>query len=201
VEEKEGFYRVTLQVNVVLADLQRNLNQAGISHKWEGRPRLLILIDERTLASFDPETFLFLPSASEKEFVTVFQREGYTVLDRKDLHRFPEKGQVLQGVEGDASAASAVGEKLGVDLVIMGKTEVSVRPGPAGEKEILGEITVYLYQVAPPKRIATKTRTFSLVRENVTAGTFAVTRQAGQELSKMLVEPVYQTWASGPPSP
>lgn len=199
VDEEAGVYRVTLQVTVALDAMQAALSRAGIESTWSGKPKILILIDERTVSTFDEETFLLLPSSSEKEFVKTFQDLGYTVLDRRDLEQFQERDLVLDAVGGDVGAASNLGKRFGALLVLTGKTQVTIQSETAANKgiqEVQAKIHVYLVQVDSAKLITDKEKTLHLVPKNITAGSFAITRQAGKELSQLFVEPVQE--ALGP---
>lgn len=200
VDEETGIYRVTLQVNVAIDGMQGALSRVGISSTWSGKPKILILIDERTMSTFDEETFLLLPSSSEKEFVKTFQDQGYTVMDRRDLEQFQEPDLVVEAVGGDVGAAADLGKRFGAKLVLTGKTQVSIQSDAQANKgiqEVQAKIHVYLVQVNPAKLVTDKEKTFHLVPKNVTTGTFAISRQAGKELSETFVEPVQQVLGSG----
>ncbi len=103
------------------------LAQAQVS--IDGRPRVLVLFDEKVLGVLGT-TGWEVPNQTELTLIEHLRADGFVLLDPKTLRRNIDRDRGMRLLEGDERSAAAAGLAVGAEISILG-TAISK---PAGAK-------------------------------------------------------------------
>lgn len=95
----------------------------------DGRPRVLVLIDEKVMGILGT-TGWEVPNQTELTLIEHLRSDGFVLLDPETLRRNIDRNSGLRLLEGDGRSATATGLSVGAEISILG-TAISK---PAGAK-------------------------------------------------------------------
>ncbi|MGK7344650.1 MAG: hypothetical protein ACNS63_02435 [Candidatus Nitrospinota bacterium M3_3B_026] len=125
---------VRLQVTLFLDDLRKAARELGARMMPRALPRLLVIVDERSESFISGGDFLLSNSRSERILAGVFRDRGFRVVDRGDVRGTRYGETVAEAMEGDQAAMAELGAAFDVDLLALGRAEVTAIPTEKGER-------------------------------------------------------------------
>lgn len=193
VDAAEGSLTTRMQVTLFLDTIRNIVRGQGVKLKRRELPKLMIIMDERT-AGFSPgENFLLSKSESEETLAELFRERGYQVVDREEVKEANLEDQTISAMKGDKKAVASLAGKLEVDLLALGRTEVSVTPSSRGEKvEVI--VTLALLQAPGAEKLVRRMDKAEGVYDDALEGSLETIRKAARSVGRELALDVKSKW-------
>ncbi len=157
--ENKGEYRVGVESTIQLGLLEQTLTQARILHSGTGMPRLLFLIAEQTPEALlprywwgqHPEPYI---SMAESGLASRMLEQRFPLVGQGEERPDPAQYNIRFTTIYDTEAALNLGRKLGADMVILGRAQVSEAINRMGdEKAFDARINLELYATASGEKV------------------------------------------------
>ncbi|MDZ7262853.1 MAG: flagellar assembly protein T N-terminal domain-containing protein, partial [candidate division KSB1 bacterium] len=113
-------YEVTLQAEVEMADLMKDMDAVKSLLAKAGNPRIMIIMNEQNIGeSYDQYHFFNVDmTVAETAMMQTFMDKGFEVVDPATVRANIKRAQALAALEGDNKAAAAIGQSFEAEVVI-----------------------------------------------------------------------------------
>ena len=133
----ETIYEVTIKAVVKKGNLKDNLQALGLLIARKGKPRLMVIIDEKNM---DTHYYYYGWSidmnTSENEVMNVLLEMGFPFVDREASMRKLQKDMVVSALEGNEAAAQSIATQTGAEVLLIGK---AVSKAASGGPSVLAQ--------------------------------------------------------------
>jgi hypothetical protein len=128
----ETIMEVTIRAVVKKGNLKENLEALGLLISRKGKPRLMIIVDEKNMDTHHYWGWTIDMNTSENEVMNVLLDKGFPFVDRETVMKKIQKDMVMAALEGDAVAAQSIGTQAGAEVLLIGKAvSKAASGGPA----------------------------------------------------------------------
>ena len=127
---REGEYImvVTIKALVRKGNLKDNLAALGLLITRKGKPRVMIIVDEKNMDSHYYSWTIDM-NTTENEIMNDLLEKGFPFVDRDAAMRKIEKDAIMATLEGDEAAAVSIATQSGAEVLIVGKAVSKVATG------------------------------------------------------------------------
>ncbi len=190
-------YRVLVQATVSISVIKQQLMSTGIKVRKKTMPDVLFFIAEQNLYDILPrywwmEDISVVKSYSEIAMAEGLLRNGFFVIDQKNLIKNEEFEAMKYKPDLSNEEAVRLGNSLRADVVIAGRSKADIAPNTMGEniKSFIGVVSARALRTDTGKEIASTTQTVvSVNQDDITGGRDALTNAgylAGRELASQI---------------
>lgn len=116
----DNILEVTIKAVVKKGDLKNDLEAIGVLIARKGKPRLMVLIDEKNMDEHYYSWSVDM-NTSENEIMNDLIGKGFPFVDRDVVMRKLQKDMVLAALNGDEAAASSIASQTGAEVLLIGK--------------------------------------------------------------------------------
>ncbi|MDV2495426.1 MAG: DUF2066 domain-containing protein [bacterium] len=185
---KSRLYRVAIQATVARARLKSDLQAMGLFLERRGKPTVMVLIEEVAApdGGLPPEG-----NRSQRTFLDHLRGRGFPVVES------PEATEAIaaQALAGSPQAAASLGQRAGVEVVLLGKTVVRRISPPAAESTPSYQATVSVRAVEVDEGRVVATGSDSAVALPGEAGRpETVIQEAAAKLASFMADQLLSHW-------
>jgi len=121
-KSKQGDYilQVTVKAIVKKGNLKDNLEALGLLMSRKGKPRLMVVIDEKNMEAHYYSWNVDM-NTSENEIMNKLLEKGFPFVDREIAMQKLQKDMVLAALNGDETAAQSIATQAGAEVLLIGK--------------------------------------------------------------------------------
>jgi hypothetical protein len=119
-QRNDNVLELTIKAVVKKGNLQNNLEALGLLMSRKGKPRLMVLIDERNMDAHYYSWAIDM-STSENEVMNAMLEKGFPFVDRQVALEKLKKDMVLAALNGDEKAAQSIASQTGAEVLLIGK--------------------------------------------------------------------------------
>ena len=192
----QGILRINIQADVSIGDIRNDLNAIGLLIERKGKPRMMVIIDEK-IGSAESGYSTNL-SESETVIIQKFTEKGFNFVDEATVKKNIKRNMALQAIAGDDSAAASIGLEHGAEVVIIGSAVAKLAgKGIAGTemKSIHASITVRAVRADTGEIISSASEKGATAHLDETAGGALAIRKAGEKLASSLIDQIIAKWS------
>ena len=192
----QGILRINIQADVSIGDIRNDLNAIGLLIERKGKPRMMVIIDEK-IGSAESGYSTNL-SESETVIIQKFTEKGFNFVDEATVKKNIKRNMALQAIAGDDSAAASIGLEHGAEVVIIGSAVAKLAgKGIAGTemKSIHASITVRAIRADTGEIISSASEKGATAHLDETAGGALAIRKAGEKLASSLIDQIIAKWS------
>ncbi len=192
----ETILEVTIKAVVRKGNLKDNLEALGLLMTRKGKPRLMIIVDERNMDTHY-YTWSIDMNTTENEVMNQLLEKGFPFVDREAAMRKIGKDMVMATMEGDEKAAQMLATQSGAEVLIVGKAVSKVAPGgpsaliQAGMMSCQATLSLRALRADDGTILATTSQQAAAAHiDQLTGGTLALQKAAklaAQDLSDKIV--------------
>ncbi len=191
-------YEVQLQAEVELGDLRKDADAVKNLIDNMGNPRVMIIMEEQNIGASRDQYHWFEVdmTAAETAIMEKFIGSDFPVVDPSTVRRNIERDQVLAALEGDNTAAAAIGLSMGAEIIVTGKAIARVATGVnlAGMKSCQANVTARVVETDVGRVLATGSKHAAHPHiDEVTGGTLAI-EKASAQIADELIGKVLDKW-------
>jgi len=192
----QGILRINIQADVSIGDIRNDLNAIGLLIERKGKPRMMVIIDEK-IGSAESGYSTNL-SESETVIIQKFTEKGFNFVDEATVKKNIKRNMALQAIAGDDSAAASIGLEHGAEVVIIGSAVAKLAgKGIAGTemKSIHASITVRAIRADTGEIISSASEKGATAHLDETAGGALAIKKAGEKLASSLIDQIIAKWS------
>ena len=192
----QGILRINIQADVSIGDIRNDLNAIGLLIERKGKPRMMVIIDEK-IGSAESGYSTNL-SESETVIIQKFTEKGFNFVDEATVKKNIKRNMALQAIAGDDSAAASIGLEHGAEVVIIGSAVAKLAgKGIAGTemKSIHACITVRAVRADTGEIISSASEKGATAHLDETAGGALAIKKAGEKLASSLIDQIIAKWS------
>jgi len=192
----QGILRINIQADVSIGDIRNDLNAIGLLIERKGKPRMMVIIDEK-IGSAESGYSTNL-SESETVIIQKFTEKGFNFVDEATVKKNIKRNMALQAIAGDDSAAASIGLEHGAEVVIIGSAVAKLAgKGIAGTemKSIHASITVRAVRADTGEIISSASEKGATAHLDETAGGALAIKKAGEKLASSLIDQIIAKWS------
>jgi len=191
-------YTVKIKAKVKLANLEKDLVAIGLIIKRKGMPRMMVIIDERTIGVYDYADYWINMNISENTIIDCFKEKGFHFVDQAVAKRNVDREKALAAIAGNDAMATAIGLTYKAEVVIVGKAIAKTASGASdvlgGMKSCQANISARAINVDNGKILATGMENAAKVHiDEVTGGNQAL-EEAAKKFSDKLIRKILKEW-------
>lgn len=191
-------YEVTIEAVVELANLKNDWESVQNLIQRMGNPRIMFMVEEQNIgASTNRFDYLSVDmNVTETALLDKFIANGFECVDPATVRQNIEQDQAMAILQGNTQIASAIGKKLGAEVVITGKAVAKVATGInlGGMKSCQANITARVIKADVATVIATSSQHAAYPHiDEVTGGTEAI-KKAANKMADELIEKITKKW-------
>lgn len=182
----ENILEMTIRAVVKKGDLKNNLEAIGVLMSRKGKPRLMVLVDEKNMDTHY-YTWAVDMNTTETELMNALLEKGFQFVDKEVAMRKIQKDMVLAALEGDESAAAKIGAQTGAEVLLIGKAYSKAASGgpsvlrQAGMVSCQASINLRAVRADDGTVLATSGQQAAAAHiDQLTGGTMALQRAARQ---------------------
>lgn len=190
----DGTIEVKIKAIVSKQQIHDDLMAMKILLESMQKPRLMVLMRESNMNDSGASGGI-----AEAEVINYLTGKGFSLVDPGAVEQLKKQEQTLAAIDGNASAAAAIGAQAGAEMIITGNAssrvaeEVSKNLG--GMKSCQADVSIRVITCATAAIIAAKTEHAAVVHVNPTSGgAKAITSAITKVLDKTLLEKIISTW-------
>jgi hypothetical protein len=166
-----------------------------------GNPKLMVLISESNVGQSAIGGIDANLGTAENTIIETMRNKGFDFVDPETAEKAIRRDKALAALEGDAQAASYIGERAGAEVIITGKAlakEATVANDMlGGMKSIQATVSVKAFNTDDGRVLVSKVETGRAVHiEEIVGGTKAI-EQASQKLADYMAEEIVKKFARG----
>jgi hypothetical protein len=200
-KKREGEYilAVTIQAVVRKGNLKDNLNALGLLMTRKGKPRLMIIVDEKNMDTHYYSWSIDM-NTTENEVMNKLLELGFPFVDKEAAMRKIEKDMVIATLEGDATAAVSLATQSGAEVLIVGKAVSKAASGgpsalrQAGMVSCQASINLRALRADDGTILATASEQAAAAHiDHLTGGTLAL-KKAAELVSEDLSSKIVDRW-------
>ncbi len=144
-DEDGRTYTIGMQFTFFLDHIKLVLAERGITFDQRDKPKVALLIDERSVGVMDDASFILLPSSTEKRLEDSLVKMGFNVISRIEIRKLGDNEQALNAVRGDIDAVSWLARQYDAEFVVLGRARPVSQTEDDGSKWVEGEIEAKVY--------------------------------------------------------
>jgi hypothetical protein len=195
-KQMDNAVEVTVKAVVKVSDLHNDLQAIGIIISRKGKPRTMVLVDEKNLSAHYVH-YLVNMNTTETALMNELMNYGFPFVDATQSSANISRDMISATLQGDATAAANIAKRLGAEIIITG-TAVSKEAsgGPsvvrnAGFKSCQANLTLRAIRSDDAVIIAVASaHDVAAHIDEITGGTMALekaTKKAANELKDKIV--------------
>ena len=192
----QGILKVTIQANVSIGDIRNDLNAIGLLIERKGKPRMMVIIDEKIGGA--ESGYSANLSESETVIIQKFTEKGFNFVDEATVKKNMKRNMALQAIGGDDNAAASIGLEYGAEVVIIGSAVAKLAgKGIAGTemKSIHASITARAIRADTGEIISSASEKGAIAHLDETAGGALAIKKAGEKLASSLIDQIIAKWS------
>ncbi len=188
---------VTIKAVVRKGSLKNNLDALGLLITRKGKPRLMIIVDERNIDAHYYDWGIDM-NTTENEVMNALMEKGFPFVDREAAARKIAKDLVMASLEGDEKAAQNIALQSGAEVLIVGKAVAKTASGgpavmsQAGMVSCQATINLRALRADDGTMLATTSQQAAAAHiDQLTGGTLALkkaAKMAADDLTNKIVE-------------
>jgi len=127
-KQMDNVLEVTVRATVKLTDLKNDLQAIGVLISRKGKPRTMVLIDERNITA----NYIQLAAdmnTTETTIMNEMMNLGFPFVDAVQAKQNITRDQAVAAMQGDANAAAGIAGRLGAEILITGTAISKVASG------------------------------------------------------------------------
>jgi len=191
-------YEVTINAQVDVADLEKDVNAVEHLIHSMGNPRIMFLVDEKNIGTTSDRSHYFdvTMTAAETVLMNKFMEKGFQVIDPATVRAGKERDAVLAAINGDQKAAAALAVALEAEVVVTGKAVASVATGVnlGGMKSCQASVDARVIDADVGTVLATAMKTSAYPHIDPVVGGVKAIEKAGALLADDLIGKILQKW-------
>ncbi len=127
-KQLDNAVEVTIRAVVKLSDLQNDLAAIGVLISRKGKPRTMVLIDEKNI---DEHYYHYRQdmNTTETALMNELMNYGFPFVDATQSQAVVAGDVVTAALSGDASAAASIATRLGAEIILTGSAVSKVASG------------------------------------------------------------------------
>ncbi len=195
----EQLYEVTVKAFIKLDNLKSDLDGIAELIRRKNTPRVMVIIDEKNIGD-SPGILTYIEAdlnTAETALMEFFMNKGFRFVDRATILRNIESSQAAAILQGDVAQASALGRKVGAEVVLSGKAlakTTMVEAFGARQKSQQATVSVKAIRTDTGDIIATKSADGAFPHiDDIVGGTKAIQR-ACEKLQDGLLTQILDRW-------
>jgi len=192
----QGILRINIQADVSIGDIRNDLNAIGLLIERKGKPRMMVIIDEKIGGA--ESGYSANLSESETVIIQKFTEKGFNFVDEATVKKNMKRNMALQAIGGDDNAAASIGLEYGAEVVIIGSAVAKLAgKGIAGTemKSIHASITVRAVRADTGEIISSASEKGATAHLDETAGGALAIKKAGEKLASSLIDQIIAKWS------
>ena len=192
----QGILKVTIQANVSIGDIRNDLNAIGLLIERKGKPRMMVIIDEKIGGA--ESGYSANLSESETVIIQKFTEKGFNFVDEATVKKNMKRNMALQAIGGDDNAAASIGLEYGAEVVIIGSAVAKLAgKGIAGTemKSIHASITARAIRADTGEIISSASEKGAIAHLDETAGGALAIKKAGEKIAFSLIDQIIAKWS------
>lgn len=127
-KQSDNVMEVTIRATVKLTDLQNDLAAIGVLLARKGKPRTMILVDERNINENYAQLNADL-NTTETTIMNEFMNFGFPFVDPTTVKMNLSRESAMAAVQGNPEAAAAIANQHGAEIIITGTAISKVASG------------------------------------------------------------------------
>jgi len=198
-KQADNVLEVTVRATVKLSDLRSDLQAIGVLISRKGKPRTMVLIDERNITTNYHQLIADL-NTTETTIMNELMNLGFPFVDAVQAKKNIARDMAQAAVQGDAVAAASIATRLGAEILITGTAvskEASGAPAVvrnAGFKSCQANVNLRVIRADDATIIAVASAHDRAAHiDEITGGSQAL-EKAAKKASSELAEKIIKVW-------
>ena len=198
-KQSDNVLEVTIKATVKLSDLRSDLQAIGVLISRKGKPRTMVLIDERNITTNYHQLIADL-NTTETTIMNEMMNMGFPFVDAVQAKKNIARDMAQAAIQGDAAAAASIATRLGAEILITGTAiskEASGAPAVvrnAGFKSCQANINLRVIRADDATIIAVASAHDRAAHiDEVTGGSMAL-EKAAKKASSELSDKIIKVW-------
>ena len=198
-KQSDNVLEVTVRAMVKLSDLRNDLQGIGVLISRKGKPRTMVLIDERNITTNYHQLIADL-NTTETTIMNEMMNLGFPFVDAVQAKKNIARDMAQAAIQGDAAVAASIATRLGAEILIIGTAiskEASGAPAVvrnAGFKSCQANINLRVIRADDATIIAVASAHDRAAHiDEITGGSLAL-EKAAKKASKELAEKIIKVW-------
>ena len=127
-KQADNALEVTVRAIVKMGDLQNDLEAIGVLLSRKGKPRTMVLIEERNVTQ-DYTQLATDMNVTETALMNEMMNFGFPFVDARQARVNIARDMATAALQGDAQAAASIATRLGAEIIITGTAVSKVASG------------------------------------------------------------------------
>jgi hypothetical protein len=187
---------VTVKIKAVVSTQKINDDLMALHILLESmeKPRVMVLMKEDNMQDGSASGNL-----AETEIINYLTQKGFSLVDQAAVEQLKKQEQIQSALEGNATAAAAIGAKAGAEMIITGNAvsrvaeEISKQLG--GMKSCQADVSLKVILCANAAIVTAETEHSAAVHINpVSGGAKAIADATRKALDRHLLEKIVAAW-------
>lgn len=198
-KQSDNVFEVTIRATVKMSDLRNDLQAIGVLISRKGKPRTMVLIDERNITANYHQLIADL-NTTETTIMNEMMNMGFPFVDAATAKRNIARDMAQAAIQGDAAAAASIATRLGAEILITGTAVSKVASGGpavvrnAGFKSCQATLNLRVIRADDASIIAVASANDRAAHiDEVTGGSQAL-EKAAKKASSDLVDKIIKVW-------
>jgi hypothetical protein len=119
-KQLDNALEVTVRAVVKVSDLRNDLQAIGIIISRKGKPRTMVLIDERNISAHYVHYFSDM-NTTETALMDELMNYGFPFVDARQTQTNIARDMVNAALQGDTQAAATIAKRYGAEIIVTGK--------------------------------------------------------------------------------
>ena len=198
-KQLDSAVEVTVRAVVKLSDLQSDLSAIGVLISRKGKPRTMVLIDEKNISEHYYHVMANM-NTTETALMNELMNYGFPFVDPTQSKTVIARDVVSSALQGDASAAASIASRLGAEIILTGTAISKVASGgpsvvrDAGFKSCQANLTLRAIRADDASIIAVASaHDVAAHIDEITGGTMAL-EKAAKKASQEIKDKILKVW-------
>lgn len=127
-KQSDNVFEITIRATVKMSDLRNDLQAIGVLISRKGKPRTMVLIDERNITTNYHQLIADL-NTTETTIMNEMMNLGFPFVDATQAKKNIARDMAQAAIQGDAAAAASIATRLGAEILITGTAISKVASG------------------------------------------------------------------------
>ena len=198
-KQSDNVLEVTVRAMVKISDLRSDLQGIGVLISRKGKPRTMVLIDERNITTNYHQLIADL-NTTETTIMNEMMNLGFPFVDAVQAKKNIARDMAQAAIQGDAAVAASIATRLGAEILIIGTAiskEASGAPAVvrnAGFKSCQANINLRVIRADDATIIAVASAHDRAAHiDEITGGSQAL-EKAAKKASKEIADKIIKVW-------
>ena len=198
-KQSDNVFEITIRATVKMSDLRNDLQAIGVLISRKGKPRSMVLIDERNITTNYHQLIADL-NTTETTIMNEMMALGFPFVDAVQAKKNIARDMAQAAIQGDATAAASIANRLGAEILITGTAISKVASGGpavvrnAGFKSCQANINLRVIRADDASIIAVASAYDRAAHiDEVTGGSQAL-EKAAKKVSSELTDKIIKVW-------